>query len=51
VADQGWHRFCFRFLAGAPATPERLDQEALMYQRPLTLCELTRGMPVWPLVR
>ncbi len=51
VADQGWHRFRFRFLAGAPATPERLDQEALMYQRPLTLCELTRGMPVWPLVR
>jgi len=50
VADQGRHLFRFRFFAGESATPARLNQEALMLQRPLVAAELTRGMPVYPLV-
>ena len=45
VADQGVHDFRFRFYAGARLRTQALDQQALMLQRPLTMADLTRGMP------
>jgi alpha-mannosidase len=44
VADQGTHRFRFRFILGGTG-PEALAAAALDWQRPLLTAELTRGMP------
>lgn len=44
VADQGVHRFRFRFHLGA-CPPERLAAEALAWNRPALTAECTRGMP------
>ncbi len=44
-SDRGEHVFRFRFLAGPGATPQALDNQALMLQRPLIYAALTKGMP------
>jgi alpha-mannosidase len=44
-ADQGEHEFRFRFFLGRGLDARRLDDEAAMFQRPLTMADVTRGMP------
>ena len=45
VADQGVHTFRFRFHPGSVETAD-LAREALAWQRPPLIAELTRGMPM-----
>ncbi len=44
-ADRGEHTFRLRFLAGRNLTPQVLDRQAMMLQRPLVYASVTRGMP------
>ena len=45
-ADQGEHRFVFRFYAGSDVTPDLLDNAAIGIARPVLLADYTRGMPI-----
>lgn len=44
-ADQGVHRFRFRFFLASDVGASTLERHAMMLQRPLVMADTTRGMP------
>ena len=48
--DDGVHDFRFRFFGGAEATAPLLHRETMGMQRPLLMGDLTKGMPMRPIL-